>query len=107
MPHAHAPALSSASVAPGRGGCASARHARRLWAARRTPGQRQRRCVPCHCLGCSARPESPLPLATNAGDNMFRFDYSPAFLRWALSPPGFKPEWHVGVRVTQARSRAR
>ena len=38
---------------------------------------------------------------------MFRFDYSPAFLRWALSPPGFKPEWHVGVRVTQARSRAR
>ena len=34
-------------------------------------------------------------------DNMFRFDYSPAFLRWALSPPGFKPEWHVGVRVTQ------
>jgi glycylpeptide N-tetradecanoyltransferase len=51
--------------------------------------------------------ESPLPLATNAGDNMFRFDYSPAFLRWALSPPGFKPEWHVGVRVTQARSRAR
>ena len=27
------------------------------------------------------RAESPLPLATNAGDNMFRFDYSPAFLR--------------------------
>jgi len=37
------------------------------------------------------------------GDNMFRFDYSPAFLRWALSPPGFKPEWHVGVRVTQTQ----
>ena len=51
--------------------------------------------------------EFTLPLATNPGDNMFRFDYSPAFLRWALSPPGFKPEWHVGVRVTQARRRAR
>ena len=37
------------------------------------------------------------------GDNMFRFDYSPAFLRWALSPPRFKPEWHVGVRVTQTQ----
>jgi len=37
------------------------------------------------------------------GDNMFRFDYSPAFLRWALSPPGYKPEWHVGVRVTQTQ----
>jgi glycylpeptide N-tetradecanoyltransferase len=21
-------------------------------------------------------------------DNMFRFDYSPEFLRWALQPPG-------------------
>jgi len=31
-------------------------------------------------------------------DNMFRFDYSPAFLRWALMPPGYLPEWHVGVR---------
>jgi len=31
-------------------------------------------------------------------DNMFRFDYSPAFLLWALMPPGYLPEWHVGVR---------
>lgn len=30
-------------------------------------------------------------------DNMFRFDYSPAFLQWALQPPGYNPEWHVGA----------
>jgi len=33
-------------------------------------------------------------------DSMFRFDYSREFLAWALRPPGFKPEWHVGVRQT-------
>ncbi|BAM79010.1 N-myristoyltransferase [Cyanidioschyzon merolae strain 10D] len=33
-------------------------------------------------------------------DAQFRFDYSPAFLRWALSPPGWKRVWHVGVRVS-------
>jgi len=32
-------------------------------------------------------------------DNMFRFDYSPTFLRWALCPPGWKSEWHCCVRV--------
>ncbi|MEW5315763.1 MAG: hypothetical protein WDW38_007169 [Sanguina aurantia] len=32
-------------------------------------------------------------------DNMFRFNYSPAFLKWALQPPGHKPEWLLGVRV--------
>lgn len=31
-------------------------------------------------------------------DNMFRFDYSTAFLRWALTPPGYKKEWLFGVR---------
>lgn len=31
-------------------------------------------------------------------DNMFRFDYSADFLKWALMPPGFRKEWHVGVR---------
>jgi len=31
-------------------------------------------------------------------DAMFRFDYSVPFLRWALLPPGQKPEWLVGVR---------
>lgn len=31
-------------------------------------------------------------------DSIFRFNYSPAFLRWATTPPGFKPDWMVGVR---------
>ena len=34
-------------------------------------------------------------------DNMFRFDYSPEFLRWALQPPGSLRDWHVGVRYTE------
>jgi len=34
-------------------------------------------------------------------DNMFRFDYSVPFLRWALQPPGYKKQLHVGVRVKQ------
>lgn len=29
---------------------------------------------------------------------MFRFDYSKPFLHWALTPPGFHKDWHVGVR---------
>ena len=29
---------------------------------------------------------------------MFRFDYSVQFLQWALQPPGYHTEWHVGVR---------
>ncbi|KAI8492077.1 glycylpeptide N-tetradecanoyltransferase [Branchiostoma belcheri] len=32
-------------------------------------------------------------------DNMFRFDYSKAFLLWALKPPGWLLQWHCGVRV--------
>ncbi|KAJ7567471.1 hypothetical protein O6H91_02G149400 [Diphasiastrum complanatum] len=32
-------------------------------------------------------------------DNMFRFDYSVEFLRWALKPPGYYSDWHIGVRV--------
>jgi glycylpeptide N-tetradecanoyltransferase len=31
-------------------------------------------------------------------DCCFRFDYSVPFLQWALTPPGFLQEWHVGVR---------
>jgi len=36
-------------------------------------------------------------------DNMFRFDYSPEFLRWALLPPGFLQDWHVGVRAKKSQ----
>jgi len=32
---------------------------------------------------------------------MFRFDYSVPFLRWALTPPGYHAEWHVGVRSSK------
>jgi len=35
-------------------------------------------------------------------DSMFRFDYSPQFLRWALQPPGWRREWHCGVRVQKS-----
>lgn len=32
-------------------------------------------------------------------DASFRFKYSPEFFNWALKCPGWKKEWHVGVRV--------
>ncbi|CAF0751852.1 unnamed protein product [Brachionus calyciflorus] len=35
-------------------------------------------------------------------DNMFRFDYSPEFLRWALQPKGWLKQWHTGVRVIKS-----
>ena len=31
-------------------------------------------------------------------DNMFRFDYSRSFLRWALLPPEWNAQFHLGVR---------
>jgi glycylpeptide N-tetradecanoyltransferase len=34
---------------------------------------------------------------------LFRFDYSREFLYWALHPPGWFPEWHVGVRTTNGK----
>lgn len=30
---------------------------------------------------------------------MFRFNYSKSFLDWALKSPGWRKEWHVGVRA--------
>ncbi|ETN83870.1 Myristoyl-CoA:protein N-myristoyltransferase domain protein [Necator americanus] len=35
-------------------------------------------------------------------DNMFRFDYSAAFLKWAVHMPGWLPQWHCGVRAKQS-----
>lgn len=32
-------------------------------------------------------------------ENMFRFNYSMEFLRWALRPPGYFKSWHIGVRA--------
>uniref|UniRef100_A0A182QCW1 Glycylpeptide N-tetradecanoyltransferase n=1 Tax=Anopheles farauti TaxID=69004 RepID=A0A182QCW1_9DIPT len=35
-------------------------------------------------------------------DAMFRFDYQSEFLKWALQPPGWKRDWHCGVRVVKS-----
>ncbi|KAF2894338.1 hypothetical protein ILUMI_11835 [Ignelater luminosus] len=35
-------------------------------------------------------------------DCMFRFDYQPDFLKWALQPPGWRRDWHCGVRVIKS-----
>lgn len=34
---------------------------------------------------------------------MFRFNYSPSFLRWAMMSPGWDRRYHVGVRAIQSR----
>uniref|UniRef100_A0A1D1XGR6 Glycylpeptide N-tetradecanoyltransferase n=1 Tax=Anthurium amnicola TaxID=1678845 RepID=A0A1D1XGR6_9ARAE len=36
-------------------------------------------------------------------ENMFRFNYSLEFLRWALRPPGYYRAWHIGVRVRSSK----
>ena len=33
----------------------------------------------------------------------FRFNYSLSFLNWALKAPGWRKEWHVGVRASKSR----
>ncbi|KAI9441266.1 N-myristoyl transferase [Lactarius indigo] len=33
----------------------------------------------------------------------FRFQYTAEFLEWALKPPGWHKEWHIGVRVSTNR----
>ncbi|EIW67750.1 hypothetical protein TREMEDRAFT_33259 [Tremella mesenterica DSM 1558] len=35
-------------------------------------------------------------------DAMFRFNYSKEFLLWALTAPGYVPDWHIGVRVIKS-----
>ncbi|KAI5285134.1 glycylpeptide N-tetradecanoyltransferase [Ascosphaera aggregata] len=34
---------------------------------------------------------------------MFRFNYSTSFLNWALKSPGWKKNWHVGVRAAKSK----
>nr|GEV71139.1 glycylpeptide N-tetradecanoyltransferase 1-like [Tanacetum cinerariifolium] len=36
-------------------------------------------------------------------ENMFRFNYSKEFLQWALRPPGYYRNWHIGVRVKSSK----
>ncbi|KAI5449375.1 glycylpeptide N-tetradecanoyltransferase [Naganishia albida] len=33
-------------------------------------------------------------------DASFRLGYTDEFLRWALCPPGYEKEWHIGIRVS-------
>ncbi len=40
-------------------------------------------------------------------DASFRFKYSAEFLKWALKPPGWHRDWHVGVRVSPKKSDAK
>ena len=34
---------------------------------------------------------------------MRRFKYSREFLQWALQPPGFRQDWHIGVRACKTK----
>ncbi|EON97088.1 putative glycylpeptide n-tetradecanoyltransferase protein [Phaeoacremonium minimum UCRPA7] len=34
---------------------------------------------------------------------MFRFNYGTSTLKWAMMPPGWKKEWHVGIRTTSSK----
>nr|CAD2198957.1 unnamed protein product [Meloidogyne enterolobii] len=36
-------------------------------------------------------------------ENMFRFDYGRDFLKWALTPSGWKNYWHCGVRAAGSK----
>ncbi|RFU32564.1 hypothetical protein B7463_g3782, partial [Scytalidium lignicola] len=36
-------------------------------------------------------------------EEMFRFNYSQSFLKWALMAPGWRKEWHVGVRASTSK----
>ena len=36
-------------------------------------------------------------------DASFRFQYSAEFLSWALRPPSFHRDWHIGVRVSSSK----
>ncbi|KAH9892156.1 peptide N-myristoyl transferase [Xylariomycetidae sp. FL2044] len=34
---------------------------------------------------------------------MFRFNYSASILKWAMMPPGWKKQWHRGVRTSESK----
>ncbi|KAF8032527.1 hypothetical protein BT93_D1436 [Corymbia citriodora subsp. variegata] len=36
-------------------------------------------------------------------ENMFRFNYSKEFLRWALRRPGYYKSWHIGICVKSSK----
>lgn len=37
------------------------------------------------------------------GDNTFKIHYSKEFLTWAFTPPGYKKEYHLGVRSSKSK----
>lgn len=37
-------------------------------------------------------------------NSVFAFAYSAEFLDWALHPPGWKPQWHLGIRLASDNS---
>ncbi|KAK3638505.1 glycylpeptide N-tetradecanoyltransferase [Elasticomyces elasticus] len=37
-------------------------------------------------------------------DGSFRFNYSAKFLAWALKPPGYNKDWHIGIRASKAKN---
>uniref|UniRef100_A0A3B0MPR1 Glycylpeptide N-tetradecanoyltransferase n=1 Tax=Theileria annulata TaxID=5874 RepID=A0A3B0MPR1_THEAN len=38
------------------------------------------------------------------GDALFRFDYKPEFLIWALTVPNYNKEWQIGVQVSSCKT---
>ncbi|KAJ5524126.1 Glycylpeptide N-tetradecanoyltransferase [Penicillium frequentans] len=36
-------------------------------------------------------------------DSNFRLNYSPVFLKWALTAPGWQKQWHIGVRASASQ----
>ena len=36
-------------------------------------------------------------------EHTFRFDYPIEFIRWALMPPGYKKDWHVGLANSKTK----
>ena len=36
-------------------------------------------------------------------EHTFRFDYSVDFIRWALLVPGYRQDWHIGVRISKTK----
>ena len=66
-----------------------------------------------HPTSSSAQPQPTLSITSSVfskqflvvedDDNMFRFDYSPDFLKWALSPPGWHTDWLCAVRASTTK----
>lgn len=36
-------------------------------------------------------------------ESLFRFDYPDKFLDWALKSPGWRKEWHIGIRKSDCK----